>query len=390
MTLFRKLFLCTLLALATAAAHAQEPSFFIERIEVRGTRFTSADVVRRQSLLHEATTYTEPQLKEAIDRVNRLPFVIDADFALEKGTQREQYVLVIRINEAKPLFLDAVDNHFKQQNGDWHESHSQRAGIRGFLGSTMLHASTGPHGVYQAGATQYDLFGTAAFASVGVQWTTRTFATLGGKVKNDPMWNAVVGVPIKGNHSIRATYARQRFTTIFANGFFTTTTKQTSQNASLAWVYDSTDDALFPTSGTIGRAGVQYESTNGVTETGGGFSLPRFTQTAGFADARHWWPFGESQTVMAGVGYSRSHSTSAGLNLINPDVDNYFATAGYSTSLWPRKHTVRIGDLRFETSATASRAAVPPVTFYSANAGVAFRNPWALLHLTFTYTGQRQ
>ena len=58
--------------LVAAGAFAQEATFHIERIEVRGTRFTSASVIEKETLLREGETYTEAQIKAAIDRVNRL------------------------------------------------------------------------------------------------------------------------------------------------------------------------------------------------------------------------------------------------------------------------------------------------------------------------------
>lgn len=113
MNLFQRIFSILLIAFSAVPAIAQEaPSldFLIERIEVRGARFGSPAVVEKESLLTAGTRYSETNLKEAMRRINRLPFVLDSSFALEKGSERGAYVLVVTIVETKPLFVEAYSS----------------------------------------------------------------------------------------------------------------------------------------------------------------------------------------------------------------------------------------------------------------------------------------
>src|SRR5215212_4442734 len=100
-----------LLALALAAmappARADDPSFLIESITVAGAVRSSDRIVIAESRLREGRTYTEAELRDAMARIQRLPFVIDTDFRLGKGTAVDRYILIITIREMKPFFVTA-------------------------------------------------------------------------------------------------------------------------------------------------------------------------------------------------------------------------------------------------------------------------------------------
>src|SRR5690349_3991146 len=100
--------LLLLLALALPA-QAQE-RFLIERIDVRHLVHASADVIRAESRLREGQSYDESELRDANNRIKRLPFILDASFRLERGSVRDAYVLVVTVNETKPFFylFDAI------------------------------------------------------------------------------------------------------------------------------------------------------------------------------------------------------------------------------------------------------------------------------------------
>src|SRR5438105_4164036 len=84
-------------------AFAQE-RFLIERIDVQHLVHASADVIRAESRLREGERYDESELRDANNRIKRLPFVLDAAFKLERGSVRDAYVLVVTVNETKPFF----------------------------------------------------------------------------------------------------------------------------------------------------------------------------------------------------------------------------------------------------------------------------------------------
>src|SRR4051794_36154153 len=94
-----------LLLLLSAPLRAEEPvRFFVERIDVRNLRHAGREVIVSEARLHEGGAYSEAELREANDRIERLPFVLDAQFSLEKGSRRDAYVLVISVEETKPFF----------------------------------------------------------------------------------------------------------------------------------------------------------------------------------------------------------------------------------------------------------------------------------------------
>src|SRR5215207_2079531 len=108
----RTLWSIAFLLLATLPAQAQEETpqeparFLIETVTVEGPKEAPANIVRAETLLREGGTYTEDQLRQAVYRVHRLPFVLDASFSLRKGSQRGAYELVIQANTARWFFFD--------------------------------------------------------------------------------------------------------------------------------------------------------------------------------------------------------------------------------------------------------------------------------------------
>jgi outer membrane protein assembly factor BamA len=411
---FIRLIFFVLLTLSGSTLFAQEPTFLIEKIEVRGTRFTSSTVIARQTLLKEGTAYTEPQLKAAIDRLNRLPFVIDAEFSREKGSEREHYILVVTVSEMKPFFVNAESLHTRTESdlGDspWFEQNNVFAGVRGFVGSTLLHAAANQNGSYEAGVTQYDLFGSSAYASFRLRWTDRrafySFSDpIGGNdvrsvSKADPSPELIVGVPIVGNHSVRATLTRSGFdstATITSSSSGTGQSyearqKQHQNVGDLAWVYDSTDDGLFPTRGRLMRSGLYVIDADTLSRQENEPEVRQdFQMQTLYMDGRQYWQLPYGQSISAGLGAARTRTPFPESPINQPPqyTNSYTAVASYSASLWPRKQTVRLGELRFETEGHYWRySSYGSPTYYIIRNGVTFRNSWALLHLTFDYNGQ--
>jgi hypothetical protein len=90
---------------AQGSAAAQEPAqFFIERIEVRNASRVSPDVVIAESRLRFGSVDTEAQMREATDRVNRLPFCCPRTLRRRRGAIAAKYVLVISVVDTKIFF----------------------------------------------------------------------------------------------------------------------------------------------------------------------------------------------------------------------------------------------------------------------------------------------
>src|SRR3954453_18367777 len=86
--------------------------FLIESIRIEGARYSSPRILIAESRLTEGRSYSEAELRDAMSRIKRLPFVLHTDFRLAKGTERGRFVLVIAIEETKPLFIrfDSLHN----------------------------------------------------------------------------------------------------------------------------------------------------------------------------------------------------------------------------------------------------------------------------------------
>src|SRR4051794_17102739 len=97
-----------LLLLSSLSARGQEEPdrFLIERITVEGTKEAAANIIRSETLLRPGESYNEGELRQAVYRVHRLPFVLDASFSLRKGSRRGAYELVIDVQPARWFFYD--------------------------------------------------------------------------------------------------------------------------------------------------------------------------------------------------------------------------------------------------------------------------------------------
>jgi hypothetical protein len=166
------------LALSVIAVSAFGVTF--DRIEVRGAQRVPARIIVAETLLHEGKEYSEDEVRNAVARLNRLPFLASADYALQNGA------LVINVTEVKRfsflvdgrgIVLHDDPNHHATQNHyvtnyDFTDPTAQwtnaAAGVRwlaggggvAHIGMTVLrtrHAFEKDHAAYELGYTRYDL-----------------------------------------------------------------------------------------------------------------------------------------------------------------------------------------------------------------------------------------
>ncbi|HEX9982191.1 MAG TPA: POTRA domain-containing protein [Thermoanaerobaculia bacterium] len=242
-----KAILSLLLIILAAPLFADEgPAFLIERIEVRNLRRVSADIIESETRLREGRTYSERELREASDRLNRLPFVLDAQFALEKGSVRDAYVLVVNVVETLPFFylLDVTFLHEGGANVATPPDNSSAAGFRWFVGRRgVVHVGafardddrpyTEDFVSLEAGYTQYDLFGTRAFASIGIK-----HSGVGGSISPE----VIIGAPVTPTQTITASYSSLEMRNVFP---------RSERLLTLRWSYNTTNDPFFPTEGVV-------------------------------------------------------------------------------------------------------------------------------------------
>ena len=96
---------CTTSLFAQPPTEPGPPEFLIETITVESAHKISAEIVISESLLEEGSSYTESELRDARYRIVRLPFLLDAEFSLRKGSERGLYQLVITVEETRRWFF---------------------------------------------------------------------------------------------------------------------------------------------------------------------------------------------------------------------------------------------------------------------------------------------
>jgi hypothetical protein len=170
-----------ILLLTALAAGAQEepPRFLLEKITVEGVREAAVRIVKAETLLRAGESYSEAELGQAVARVHRLPFVLDADFSLHKGSTRGAYELLIQVAEARRFFFEHTVGIYvfdEPLNLDDIFVRGDRTsivlpgliGYRQFIGrSGMVFAALDSEEGAQVGFTRYNLFGKGVVASVG-------------------------------------------------------------------------------------------------------------------------------------------------------------------------------------------------------------------------------
>lgn len=304
---------------------AQPASFFIERIEVRNATRVSPQVVIAESLLREGTEVTEGELRAASQRLARLPFLLSADFTLEKGSARDKDVLVIKVVETKPFFflLDArpalTDESPQRKTINYEvdpaaQSKDAALGFRWFIGGRgIVHAGatvrrtqetfTTNYSAIAVGYTQYDILGTRAFATFNLRLPFDSPAE--GLLS--PQF--VAGIPINARQTLTFDYEDTRFQrdTVEVNGV-NFRRQDAERLIALAWTYDTTNEPFIPTEGTLVRVSPMRAMRD---RSSFRFALPTPTEPSAFTEhingygvdlaAQRYWMLSERDSVSAGL-----------------------------------------------------------------------------------------
>jgi hypothetical protein len=419
--------LWALAASPSSAAFPEEPlavepaRFLIETITVETSRKASAGIIESETLLQEGGTYSEDDLRRAVARVHRLPFVLDATFSLRKGSARGAYELVIDANTARWFLFDRTVHFFRFDQpyvlgdiggGDtspW--SHSGLIGGRIFTGrSGVLYGSLGfqrelasdANGT-QIGYTQYNLFGRGIIADLsyarhgccstdvlpfGINPQLSSWDWL-----HDEQASLKLAVPLAPHRSLqfgwiersgRADDRQLVFEPIFAavhddvlDGI------GDSRHLEARWVQDTSDDPILPSRGTVLSAGLQYDSyqvedlraqryvrgPEGFLIPTGEVDLPDFDgeQLLATASAMRNWSVTPRQSVSAGGQVSVGRSQLTGLMLGDrllpeTDLDLYGASirARHLLRLWAMRESGNLADLYLDTTLTYGIEAISP------------------------------
>lgn len=391
--------------LLSLPAAADEPRFFIERIEVSGIRWSSENVLLAESRLDPGRTYTEGELRDAMARIRRLPFVLHTDFRLEKGTLREQYVLVIAVDETSPLFgslaMDRVVIEPARRNlpdpppgtpplpvprRQTHWRNQATFGGRLFLGAKgVFHAGLEKTGDLlegnprtTAGYTHYDVFGSGASLAVAVSYEDRDYGPFDTfmRTRDDFSYAVVAAVPLFSNQSLRASWDRTTFpSSLPVSGGGDEPFRFRHDTTRLSWTYDTTDDPLLPSSGTFVNAGVQLSERR---------LVDRLVQTRDVsAQIVKYWDVTPRHSLLAGAEYE---------TFFGWQQNDRRVRLGYSGKLLDRDLSLRWGDLRFDAAAERiyyglrGRALESRTTV---SGGISYRNRWGITRFEIEYLGWR-
>lgn len=382
----RTFLVAVFLSILAATAIAQEAAparFFIERIEVRNARRVSPDVVIAESRLQEDVEYSETELSDAAARLNRLPFLLSAEFSLERGSERGRHVLVISVAETRPFFflLDIVPVYHDENiiEGGLNFEYTDRlgaaeneglAGFRFFVARRgALHFGlfirddnrdyTRDYSALTVGYTQYDLFGTRAFATLNLK------KPVGGVAEGSLSPQVVLGAPLSGNQTLTLTYDETNFSRQTEDRLSgEPLDRQDGERlVSLRWTYDTTNHPFLPTSGTLLSAMplVAWRDTaDYVFVFDGNMSSdpqPETVHTTSLgldlAAARYWELSDRnsvSGTIEAGwASVDERRTEPAGRVEFTHQPWYGIARAGFSHSLWDRNER-RNGDSRLEAT----------------------------------------
>ena len=358
-------------------AAAEPVRFLIESITVEGIdRAAAREIVAKESRVEPGTEVDENQLRQAIYRVRRLPFVIDADFSLQKGSERGRYVLVIRIEMASSIFANLATGAVWEsgESGDGNFDWFGSVGARHFVGSRgYAFGSIDRFRNLQLGYTQFHLFGPGSYLT----------AALGTNLEDEydgQTLSLSLGKPLTANQALRAGVG------------YGDSDLYDQRSASLEWLYDTTDDPLLPTQGDSLSLSAGYGTSEFRFRPLDGSVLRSENRDGSVrAAARRYWPLAARHSIFGEVtaGYN-SFRSSGGETVFEGSYQTGSTAFGYAWDLIRSEVGEPRNDLRLLTRANLSVTSdALALGFYGRalvfDSGLTYRRPQGSISLTFSY-----
>lgn len=371
-----------LLFLALALPAQAEERFLIERIDVVHLVHASADVIRAESRLREGEKYDESELRDANNRIKRLPFVLDAAFRLERGSVRDAYVLVIAVNETKPFFylFDSVFYHRKRLV-EIDTEDALLLGGRWFAGrrdvfhlAAIAHHPVRPfetdYSSLQAGYTRYGLLGDRAFATLTVD------RVLGDTNEVKLLPGAVAGISLAPKRTLTLSYSTYDF------GKFL---RRAGRIFEARFAHNTTNHPFFPSEGTL----LSIAPVVARTDTEAPNHVMSHALDAGIdMHAAEYWPLTQ-RTTLAAVG------DGGVLRIVTHGDTTGARVAGYGSAMLRLSRALHDpNDSEFQNRvelslrAASRRRDLSPLrrdTSMQLNAAWVHRNAWGLVRLGLGY-----
>ena len=396
----------SLVGQGVASAQSEPAFFFIEKIHVETERL-SPEIVLSESLLREGQEYSESELREAVHRINRLPFVLLAEFSLSKGSERGRYELDIKVYEARRWFFQIggnwlledqiteldprLDDGFDGRIGETVDDFRSLVGRRFAVGKRgLLFASFGSEeGAFALGYQRYNLWDRNILLSVSVGG----LEDVGNVSVGDSSWEArgQLGIPIRGNHALRLLVGHSELK--WGWFFFGGITSRESE-AEIVWVLNSLDDPVLPREGVLIEGGLTWSDRDDkrfqIDLDGQPFLKDISEHRSGvIAAARRYWPVALRQSLsMDARGFLEDGEDST-------RVWEAEAALGHQVFLLRRQELGKWRELRLETRASWLRQDFSPpgdvpglvrrIDSWSLRSGLVYRNGWGLFRFTVDY-----
>jgi hypothetical protein len=224
---------------------------FIENLSVEGPKRASVRrIVAAESRLVAGREYGEIEIRDAVRRVKRLPFVLDARPTLRRGTSPGRYELVIEIEENAGVAFT-----FSSASSRYGSSGQLTGGVHTFVGGgSRVTASFGGVGGTGTGSTSIE--------SATVGFEQYDIAGHGSRLELQAIgdfdysgWHssAALIVPLSARDSLTFGAAIDRF------GESNPIDRGTWGRLSGGWLRETTDDPFAPLQGTRASASVYHQ-----------------------------------------------------------------------------------------------------------------------------------
>jgi len=398
------------------------PSFHIEGIVVEGNRHVSSEIVVAESLLKAGTSYTEDDLREAIYRIKRLPFLLGIDFELRKGSERGRYVLVIAVLETTRFFyaadlrttsaLDSSDLRPYESSTDF--SGDFLVGYRYFVGRQgILYLTAGDIGT-QLGYSSYNFLNRNVFLDMSL--ARATFCCQSDPspdetirfTRNDTsvVLRLTVGIPRSARQLWRIDAFHRRsdgllHQTLNGVNLFIDEPDARETQLQVSWIYDTTDDPVFPSRGDELVATARVLRQNGrATSVFSLIDFERFEidrESSGWSGSaslfgRRYYPIGHRQSLAASFRVLAGHfEHEIDGNVVEIDSDSWNVQASFrhAVDLMGAKRSRPQRRLRWENGVeyTYSEASATGRTTVDSSASfrseLIYRSRWGVFRLGF-------
>ncbi|HEX9982194.1 MAG TPA: hypothetical protein VGF69_02930 [Thermoanaerobaculia bacterium] len=269
----KRIVLILLLTLFPLLVHAQpEPqpeTFIIDRIDVAAGTRVPVQIVRSELRLQQERAYSEADLRGAIARVRRLPFVFDASYRLEPSvTTPFRWTLIVEIIDIAPATF-AVDAIADEEG---HTRYDATLGGNVFLpGGHVVDASVVTGGFSEGGIsahslrlsyTAYDLLDRpGAFAIISID---KTYLRNDESGQPDLGPSLTLGYPLTATQTLlfRAAQSGRRMEQELEDFDDPLVSDVASRFLELLWRRDTTDDPFFTRSGSLVTFGPSWTNNH--------------------------------------------------------------------------------------------------------------------------------